>query len=67
MLQVLVAISQKFCCNQKKHEAMQVIHEKKKKEKKREEKSVEKMDKCPRYLNNGYSYARLKKREERKR
>ena len=50
MLKILVAISQKFCCSQKKHEAMQVIHEKKKKEKKREEKSVEKMDKCPRYI-----------------
>ena len=46
MLQILVAISQKFCCCQKKHKAMQKLFRKRRKK----EKSVEKMDKCPRYI-----------------
>ena len=33
MLQILVAISQKFCCSQKRHGAMQKLFIKKKKEK----------------------------------
>ena len=48
MLQVLVAISQKFYA-EKKHWAMQKLFIKKREEKK-ERKSVEKMDECPRYL-----------------
>ena len=49
MLQILVAISQKFWCSQKKHEAMQKLFMKRRKKRKRE-KSVEKMDKCLRYI-----------------
>ena len=40
MLQVLVAISQKFCCSEKKYVAMQKLLKKGEKKK---------MDKCPRY------------------
>ena len=41
MLQILVAVSQKFCWSQKKHEAMQKLFMKRRK-KKKGEKSVEK-------------------------
>ena len=47
MLQILVAISQKFCCRKEAWGYAKVIH----KTKERKEKRVEKkMDKCPRYL-----------------
>ena len=62
MLQVLVAISQKFCCRKEAWGYAKLIHKKKKEEKKR--KSIEKMDKCPYYKNNGYLDARLKKKRE---
>jgi hypothetical protein len=44
MLQVLVVISQKFCCREEECGYAKVIHKKEKK------KRIEKMDKCPRYL-----------------
>jgi hypothetical protein len=44
MLQVLVAISQKFCCQKEVLDYAKVIHEKKKK------KELKKIDKCLRYL-----------------
>ena len=63
MLQILVAISQKFCSSQKKHEAMQkVIHEKRKKEKKK--KVLKKMDKCPRYIKQWVLRCPLEKKEK---
>ena len=46
MLQVLVAISQKFYCRKEALGYVEVIHKKENKGKKRKEK----MDKCPRYL-----------------
>ena len=39
MLQIIVAISQKFCCSQKKHEAMQKLFMKRRKKKKSVEKN----------------------------
>jgi hypothetical protein len=42
MLQVLVAISQKFCYRKEACGYAKVIHEKRR--------SIEKKDKCPRYL-----------------
>ena len=47
MLQILVAISQKFCCKKEAWGYAKVIHKKGKEKKKRVEK---KMDKCLRYL-----------------
>ena len=47
MLQVLVAISQKFCCRKETWGYAEVIHKKERKEKKRVEKKI---DKCLRYL-----------------
>jgi hypothetical protein len=41
MLQVLITISQKFCCRKEACGYAKVIHEKR---------SIEKIDKCPRYL-----------------
>ena len=46
MLQVLVAISQKFCCRKETWGYAKVIHKKIKKERKK----LKKMDKCPRYI-----------------
>ena len=46
MLQVLVAISQKFCCRKEALGYAKVINKKKRKKKRVEKK----MDKCPRYL-----------------
>ena len=58
MLQVLVAISQKFCCR-KEARAMQKLFIKENKDKKE---NVEKKWASVRYIkNNGYSDARLKK------
>jgi hypothetical protein len=45
MLQVLVTISQKFYCRKEACGYAKVIHKKI-----RRRKSIEKMDKCPRYL-----------------
>jgi hypothetical protein len=42
MLQVLVVISQKFCCREEACDYAKVIHKKKKR------KVLEKIDKCPR-------------------
>ena len=42
MLQVLVDISQKFCCRKEAWGYAKVIH-------KKEEEKVKKIDKCPRY------------------
>jgi hypothetical protein len=42
MLQVLVAISQKFCCRKEACGYAKVIH--------KEKRELKKMDKCPRYL-----------------
>ena len=39
MLQILVAISKKFCCSQTKHEAMQKLFMKRRKKKKSVEKN----------------------------
>ena len=60
MLQVLVTISQKFCCRKETWGYAKVIHKKEKEKKKR----VEKKDghKSVRDIeNNGYLDARLKK------
>jgi hypothetical protein len=46
MLQVLVAISQKFCCRKETWGYAKVI----KKSKEKKEESSRKMDKCSRYL-----------------
>ena len=62
MLQVLVAISQKFYCRKETWGYAKVIHKKRKKRKKVEKK----MDKCPRYLKQWDLDARLKKREMNK-
>ena len=56
MLQVLVAISQKFCCREEAC-AMQELFIKKE-----ENKVLKKMDKCVNYQNNGYLDACLKKK-----
>ena len=45
MLQVLIAISQKFCCRKEIGGYAKVIHKKN-----RKNRDVQKMDKCPRYL-----------------
>ena len=47
MLQVLVAISQKFCCKKEALGYAKVIQKKRREEKKRDGKKV---DKCVRYL-----------------
>ena len=52
----------KFCCRKETWGYAKVIHKKRKKRKKVEKK----MDKCPRYLKNGYSDVRLKKEEMNK-
>ena len=57
MLQVLVTISQKFCCRKEAWGYAKVIYEKKDRKKRFEKK----MDKCPNYQNNGYLDAHLKK------
>ena len=44
MLQILVAISQKFYCSQKKHEAMQKLFMKRQKKKKSVEKNGQVFD-----------------------
>ena len=46
MLQVLVVISQKFCCRKEAWGYAKVIHKKREKKKRVEKK----MDKCPRYV-----------------
>ena len=61
MLQILVAISLKFCYRKEAWGYAKVIHEKKMKKKYLRKK----MDKCPNCQNNGYLDARLKK-EKRK-
>jgi hypothetical protein len=63
MLQVLVVISQKFCCREEACGYAKVIHKKARKK----QKNWEKMDKCPRYPKEWVLNARLKKREERER
>ena len=60
MLEVLVAISQKFCCKRKKHGAMQKLFIKKREKKER----VDKMTSVQDIENNGYSDASLKKERE---
>ena len=60
MLQILVAISQKFCCR-KEALAMQKLFIKKKEMKKRVEKKI---DKCPRYLKQWVLRCPPKKRDE---
>ena len=60
MLQILVAISQKFCCSQKKHEAMQKLFMKIRKKVLKKWTSVQDIE------NNGYSDARLKKEKMNK-
>jgi hypothetical protein len=59
MLQVLITISQKFSCRKEACGYAKVIHKKREKRK-----SIEKMDKCLNYQNNGYLDARLKKKKE---
>ena len=62
MLQVLVAISQKFCCRKEAWGYAKVIHKKRKKRKKKVEKkrtSVRDIE------NNGCSDARLKRKKKR--
>ena len=59
MLQVLVAISQKFCCRKEAWGYAKVIHKKRKKEMRKEWTSVRDIE------NNGYSDARLNKKEKR--
>ena len=59
MLQVLVAISQKFCCRKETWGYAKVIH------KKVEEIRVEKMDKLLRYLKQWVLRCPPKKREEK--
>ena len=63
MLQVLVAISLKFCCRKETWGYAKVIHEKRKKRKKRVEKKI---DKCPRYLKQWVLRCPPKKREMNK-
>ena len=58
MLQILVAISQKFCCRKETWGYAKVIH---KKRKKRDEK---KMDKCSRYLKQWVLQCLPEKEEE---
>jgi hypothetical protein len=55
MLQVLVAISHKFCCRKEACGYAKVIQKKRKK-----------MDKCPRIEKGGTKATRLKKKERRK-
>ena len=65
MLQVLVVVSQKFCCRKEAWGYAKVIHEKKKKRKKERKKKFEKKWTSVWDIeNNGYSDARLKKRDE---
>ena len=61
MLQVLVAISQKFCYRKETWDYAKVIHKKREKKKKRWEKWTSVQD----IENNGYSDACVKKREEK--
>ena len=55
MLQVFVAISQKFCCRKETWGYTKVIHKKRVEKKWTSVRDIE---------NNGYSDARLKKRDE---
>ena len=56
MLQVLVAISQKFCCRKEALGYAKVIHKKKKRE-------MKKWTSVQDIKNKGYSDARLKKKQ----
>ena len=58
MLQVLVTISQKFCCRKQTWAYAKVMHEKKKRKKELRKKWTSVRD----IENNGYSDARLKKK-----
>jgi hypothetical protein len=62
MLQVLVVISQKFCCREEACGYAKVIHKKRVKMKKR----IGIMDKCLRYPKQWVLRCPPKKREERK-
>jgi hypothetical protein len=57
MLQVLVAISQKFCCRREAWGYAKVIHKKER---------VKKIDKCPRYLKQWVLRCPPKKRKMNK-
>ena len=59
MLQVLIAISQKFCCRKEAWGYEKVIHKKRKKEKRKKW-----TQKCPRYLKQWVLRCPPKKREE---
>ena len=61
MLQVLVAISQKFCCRKEACGYAKIIHRKREKKRKR----WEKMDKCPRYLKQWVLRCPPEKKEEK--
>ena len=50
MLQVLVAISQKFCCGKEAWGYAKVIHKKRKRKRKRKNDEKKWTQKCPRYL-----------------
>ena len=58
MLQILVAISQMFCCRKETWGYAKVIHKKKK--------SWEKIDKCPRYWKQWVLRCPLEKRKKKK-